>query len=484
MNRLGKILTLGLEKKRAWQLPLIAVFLLLFAGAIWYYANWLAAGVATINDFAELNDFEAVAQALRYRKPSINRKDKNGNTPLHLAARRNNEAIVKLLLSKGADVNARNNRGVTPLHLAARHADLEIVKRLVEAGADVLAEEQMTIYSTALSRAIGSFDEDPRWVRIHQSPELTFKEKNNRTSELALKHKSKIIVEFLLASGVDVNGTGGFYSATPLMYAVDGNNVVLAAILLEAGADVTHREKGPRRNVLFYGAVYLNPNMVKLLLESGADVNAKSALGDTPLHRYANIDSSSSWHRHWRTRDLGERQRKDKDAVQTEICKLLIDAGADPEAVNDIGETPLSFAAQWGNRSLVKLLLDRGIDVNQKTDPDNRTALHYNQLPSAGRYRCWTDGEIIRMLCAAGMRINELDDQRMTPLDTFLILYKNCVQWNDKEAILRTKEAISVLRSFGAKTAAELGILSASWKASMKEDQLDPLDEEPKSGPK
>ena len=32
MNRLGKILTLGLEKKRARQLPLLAVLLVLFAG--------------------------------------------------------------------------------------------------------------------------------------------------------------------------------------------------------------------------------------------------------------------------------------------------------------------------------------------------------------------------------------------------------------------------------------------------------------------
>ncbi len=30
MNRLGKILTLGLEKKRAWQLPLIAGLLVLW----------------------------------------------------------------------------------------------------------------------------------------------------------------------------------------------------------------------------------------------------------------------------------------------------------------------------------------------------------------------------------------------------------------------------------------------------------------------
>ncbi len=30
MNRLGRILTLGLEKKRAWQLPLLAVLLALW----------------------------------------------------------------------------------------------------------------------------------------------------------------------------------------------------------------------------------------------------------------------------------------------------------------------------------------------------------------------------------------------------------------------------------------------------------------------
>ncbi len=38
MNRLGKILTLGLEKKRAWQLPIIAGLLVVFGlGVRWWY---------------------------------------------------------------------------------------------------------------------------------------------------------------------------------------------------------------------------------------------------------------------------------------------------------------------------------------------------------------------------------------------------------------------------------------------------------------
>ncbi len=38
MNRLGKILTLGLAKKRAWELPVIAVLLALFGlGVRWWF---------------------------------------------------------------------------------------------------------------------------------------------------------------------------------------------------------------------------------------------------------------------------------------------------------------------------------------------------------------------------------------------------------------------------------------------------------------
>ena len=34
MNRLGKVLTLGLEKRRAWQLPLLAVLLVLWVARL------------------------------------------------------------------------------------------------------------------------------------------------------------------------------------------------------------------------------------------------------------------------------------------------------------------------------------------------------------------------------------------------------------------------------------------------------------------
>lgn len=39
-------------------------------------------------------------------KANVNAKDRDGTTPLHLAATLNNLEMVKLLLSNGANVNA------------------------------------------------------------------------------------------------------------------------------------------------------------------------------------------------------------------------------------------------------------------------------------------------------------------------------------------------------------------------------------------
>jgi ankyrin repeat protein len=65
-------------------------------------------------------------------------KDKNGQTPLHVASKNGKEAIVSLLLEHGADVNAEHdNDGLTPLHLACEYEEEAVVALLLKKGADV-----------------------------------------------------------------------------------------------------------------------------------------------------------------------------------------------------------------------------------------------------------------------------------------------------------------------------------------------------------
>ena len=57
----------------------------------------------------------------------------------HFAVRLNRPEMVRLLIEEGATVNARDGDDLTPLHIASWYGNLEMVKLLIESGADIRA---------------------------------------------------------------------------------------------------------------------------------------------------------------------------------------------------------------------------------------------------------------------------------------------------------------------------------------------------------
>jgi ankyrin repeat protein len=99
---------------------------------------------------------------------------------------------------------------------------------------------------------------------------------------------------------------------------------------------------------LHFSAFFGHSAAAELLTERGADLAARStnrefAFDATPLH------SASA-------------------AGQREVCEVLLDAGADVNAVQHGGYTALLDAAQNGNTELVDLLLARGADREARLD--------------------------------------------------------------------------------------------------------------------
>ena len=88
---------------------------------------------------------------------------------------------------------------------------------------------------------------------------------------------------------------------------------------------------------------------VQDLIKRGADVDAINKMGVTPLHIVTYRNS-------------------------IETAKLLIDKGADVEAKNEYGHTPLHKATLYNFIEIAKLLLDAGADVNVE-DEDGETPL-------------------------------------------------------------------------------------------------------------
>lgn len=66
----------------------------------------------------------------------LSRADKDGVTPLHIAAGQVHLECVKLLVQHGAPLNSPDRLGRTPLHFAVRSGSLEVIQHLLKSGAD------------------------------------------------------------------------------------------------------------------------------------------------------------------------------------------------------------------------------------------------------------------------------------------------------------------------------------------------------------
>jgi len=81
----------------------------------------------------------AVADQLLAAGCSVNGKDNDGKTPLHVAVVSRLEQAVQWLLDHQAEINSKDQHGLTPLHYAAQQCDPQAVQLLLDHYADVNA---------------------------------------------------------------------------------------------------------------------------------------------------------------------------------------------------------------------------------------------------------------------------------------------------------------------------------------------------------
>ncbi|PWA77331.1 ankyrin repeat domain-containing protein 2a [Artemisia annua] len=92
--------------------------------------------VDSLLEAARYNDLDDV-KSLAAIGVSLDSKDAEGRTALHMASANGNVDIVNYLISNKVDVNACNVEDNTPLHWACLNGHIEVVKILIIAGADV-----------------------------------------------------------------------------------------------------------------------------------------------------------------------------------------------------------------------------------------------------------------------------------------------------------------------------------------------------------
>ena len=142
--------------------------------------------------------------ALLQEGAKVNSRDRNGDTPLNMAAAKGNTALADALLQAGADVNLANIAGVTPLMGAAFSANAEIVRKLLAQGAK--AEPVDRVKKNAATYAAGSGCSECLVALIRHGTKVNEALENNLTLLMwAAAYGGESSVRLLLDEGADRN---------------------------------------------------------------------------------------------------------------------------------------------------------------------------------------------------------------------------------------------------------------------------------------
>ncbi|GAL84849.1 ankyrin repeat protein [Sporocytophaga myxococcoides] len=378
----------------------------------------------------------------------VNVQDYSGKTPLHYACSKNDPELVDLLLSSGANVNIKDSLGLTPLiycfmevtwpsfngpvhgcgyrriNRIQRIASYKTVKALLNNGAKINEPDKEG--RSALNYAIIQ-NNQPVLLLLLSSGAKVSNETSVREKLLtnAIYGGNSEIVKWLLEEGFDPNQN--YNDGKTILYAaaeVGTSKMVQDLILGGANPSVPSFsclkcKSGKQISFPIHAAANTGniEALEELLKNVSINVNIKDYSQQSPLHLAVEQDLYYNSYQNHREHLLR----------YTDCIELLLKNGADPNQVNQYGQTPLMLIKPDPYLSLKKKIsrTDKIKIINSFAN--NCTDFNIRDANGVSVFmyisRCHNIKMDERMLLA-GANINIKDNNGKTALD-YALMYQN-----------------------------------------------------------
>ncbi len=356
----------------------------------------------------------------------INETDGELNTAVHIAAEKNNITFLEFLISRGAKTNLKNLRGKTPLHVAIDNGSYECAQILSQIDSNLFDideeteetalekgifwdEEYYNLFITEKTGSLKDFNgrtlvhyfaltQDEKGLELCKERGVYLSPKDNQgltPLDLAFSNaqnsRSAEIAAILIMYGAEHVTTEFSYfqdavsnrnlnmrfedGQTPLHIASILGHTGIANYLLENNAQTDVQDSigtTPLHEAVRYG----NIEIVKMILSAGANVNAKDNLGKTPILLAIPENKCVEIYKillRFKA-NAAEKDMYGDTALHTatmtnvpvEVLKDLVDGGAEVNARNKEGVTPLLVALQNHNLDHVQFYSQNGADIHSQ----------------------------------------------------------------------------------------------------------------------
>lgn len=336
----------------------------------------------------------------------INETDADGNTALHIAAKDNAVDIVSFLVIKGADTGIKNNAGDTALHVAINNDALDTTKVLATVRSDVFLKNAAEV--TALEMAL---KKDDLWYDAVITPQTGsirdidgqsivhyfVKARNGKAVDCCVRQQLPLSVK----DKKDITPLALAYQSVQ-----DPASIQIAAKLILGGSDLV----GGRYQ--YFEQAVKNHNMLMRFEDGQTPLHIAAIQGDFGIADYiVNDKITLSQSNCLAAQDISGATPL-HEAVRygrTNIVRLLLEKGANVNAMDALGKPPiLLIIPPASQKDIYATLVQYGADIRQK-DTYGDSVLHVATMSRV-------EIDILQFLVANGANVNERNKQGISPV--------------------------------------------------------------------